>query len=108
MVLKANDRRTSCPCHDEFRAPRSDYIRQVALENNCNKHLGEMGASSSLDHGSKFRSLSLKAFESADTLNHSLVWLWVSDRGLPCHEFEPSTAKDPPCRAAMHVKSVES
>ncbi|GFU46193.1 hypothetical protein TNCV_2155311 [Trichonephila clavipes] len=30
MVLKANDRRTSCPCHDEFRGPRSDYIRQVA------------------------------------------------------------------------------
>ncbi|GFX36501.1 uncharacterized protein TNCV_1043131 [Trichonephila clavipes] len=24
MVLKANDRRTSCPCHDEFRGPRSD------------------------------------------------------------------------------------
>ncbi|GFX16036.1 uncharacterized protein TNCV_4702951 [Trichonephila clavipes] len=32
----------------------------------------------------------------------------VSDRGRPCHEFEPSTTKDPPCRAAMHVKSDES
>ncbi|GFV50936.1 hypothetical protein TNCV_301971, partial [Trichonephila clavipes] len=32
----------------------------------------------------------------------------VSDRGLPCHEFEPSTTKDPPSRAAMHAKSVES
>ncbi|GFV53680.1 hypothetical protein TNCV_2091831 [Trichonephila clavipes] len=32
-VLKANDRRTSCPGHDEFRGPRSDYVRQVALEN---------------------------------------------------------------------------
>ncbi|GFX03664.1 uncharacterized protein TNCV_2112361 [Trichonephila clavipes] len=31
MVLKANDRRTFCPCHDEFRGPRSDYVRQVAL-----------------------------------------------------------------------------
>ncbi|GFX05950.1 hypothetical protein TNCV_759861 [Trichonephila clavipes] len=31
MVLKANDRRTSCPCQDEFRGPRSDYVRQVAL-----------------------------------------------------------------------------
>ncbi|GFT82780.1 uncharacterized protein TNCV_4433691 [Trichonephila clavipes] len=31
MVLKANDRRTSCPCHDEFRGPRSDYVRQVTL-----------------------------------------------------------------------------
>ncbi|GFX98446.1 hypothetical protein TNCV_4002151 [Trichonephila clavipes] len=28
MVLKANDRRTSCPCHDEFRGSRSDYVRQ--------------------------------------------------------------------------------
>ncbi|GFY15904.1 uncharacterized protein TNCV_1285491 [Trichonephila clavipes] len=27
MVLKANDRRTSCPCHDKFRGPRSDYVR---------------------------------------------------------------------------------
>ncbi|GFT89402.1 chitotriosidase-1 [Trichonephila clavipes] len=31
----------------------------------------------------------------------------VSDCGLPCHEFEPSTTKYPPCRAAMHVKSVD-
>ncbi|GFX69525.1 uncharacterized protein TNCV_1768961 [Trichonephila clavipes] len=31
MVLKANDRRTSCPRHDEFRGPRSDYVRHVAL-----------------------------------------------------------------------------
>ncbi|GFV49511.1 hypothetical protein TNCV_1975041 [Trichonephila clavipes] len=32
MVLKANDRRTSCPCHDEFRGPRSDYVRQHSLQ----------------------------------------------------------------------------
>ncbi|GFS56023.1 transposable element Tcb2 transposase [Trichonephila clavipes] len=32
MVLKANDRRTSCPCHDEFRGPRSDYVRQDEVE----------------------------------------------------------------------------
>ncbi|GFU44046.1 hypothetical protein TNCV_4963581 [Trichonephila clavipes] len=31
-----------------------------------------------------------------------------SDRGWPCHKFEPSTTKDPPCREAMHVKSVQS
>ncbi|GFT40350.1 hypothetical protein TNCV_3115331 [Trichonephila clavipes] len=33
MVLKAkaNDRRTYTPCHDEFRGPRSDYVRQGAL-----------------------------------------------------------------------------
>ncbi|GFY02911.1 hypothetical protein TNCV_3507911 [Trichonephila clavipes] len=29
MVLKANDRRTSSPCHDEFRGPRSDCVRQL-------------------------------------------------------------------------------
>ncbi|GFV59752.1 uncharacterized protein TNCV_1908231 [Trichonephila clavipes] len=37
MVLKANDRRTFCPCHDEFRGPRSDYVRQVAVRNNISK-----------------------------------------------------------------------
>ncbi|GFY31456.1 hypothetical protein TNCV_4990151 [Trichonephila clavipes] len=31
-----------------------------------------------------------------------------SDRGWHCHEFEPSTTKDPPCRAVMHVNSVKS
>ncbi|GFT40608.1 uncharacterized protein TNCV_3007841 [Trichonephila clavipes] len=36
------------------------------------------------------------------------VVLKASDRGWLCHEFEPSTTKDPPCRAAMHAKSVES
>ncbi|GFW27848.1 uncharacterized protein TNCV_767281 [Trichonephila clavipes] len=36
MVLKANDRRTSCPCHDEFRGPRSDYVRQTpCILNRC-------------------------------------------------------------------------
>ncbi|GFU54010.1 hypothetical protein TNCV_246411 [Trichonephila clavipes] len=38
MVLKANDRRTSSPCHDEFRGPRSDCVRQVASDNNNNKY----------------------------------------------------------------------
>ncbi|GFX67269.1 uncharacterized protein TNCV_775261 [Trichonephila clavipes] len=33
---RANDRRTSCPCHDEFRGPRSDCVRRVASENNNN------------------------------------------------------------------------
>ncbi|GFY05391.1 uncharacterized protein TNCV_960871 [Trichonephila clavipes] len=27
---------------------------------------------------------------------------------VACHEFESSTTRDPPCRGAMHVKSVES
>ncbi|GFV75807.1 uncharacterized protein TNCV_1757351 [Trichonephila clavipes] len=33
MVLKTNDRRTSCPCHDEFHGPRSNYVRQQTAEN---------------------------------------------------------------------------
>ncbi|GFV37068.1 uncharacterized protein TNCV_791551 [Trichonephila clavipes] len=41
MVLKANDRRTSCPCHDEFRGPRSDYVRQVALATTTTTTLSE-------------------------------------------------------------------
>ncbi|GFS71837.1 hypothetical protein TNCV_3715121 [Trichonephila clavipes] len=32
MALKTNDRRTSNPMYDEFRGPRSDYVRQVTLE----------------------------------------------------------------------------
>ncbi|GFV16940.1 uncharacterized protein TNCV_4365401 [Trichonephila clavipes] len=38
MVLKANDRRTSCPCHDEFHGPRSDYVRQIGLAIHQNDH----------------------------------------------------------------------
>ncbi|GFT22942.1 hypothetical protein TNCV_1857521 [Trichonephila clavipes] len=34
--------------------------------------------------------------------------LATDNRGLPCHEFKPSTTKDPLRRAVMHVKSVES
>ncbi|GFS96445.1 transposable element Tcb2 transposase [Trichonephila clavipes] len=35
-------------------------------------------------------------------------WLrYPTMAGMSC-EFDPSTTKDPPCRAAMHVKSVES
>ncbi|GFX00698.1 fatty acid synthase [Trichonephila clavipes] len=40
MVLKANDRRTSSPCHDEFRRPRSDYVRQAALETTTTTQIG--------------------------------------------------------------------
>ncbi|GFV18986.1 hypothetical protein TNCV_4758711 [Trichonephila clavipes] len=29
----------------------------------------------------------------------------VTDSWPACHEFEPSTAEDPPCKGAMHVKS---
>ncbi|GFT68339.1 uncharacterized protein TNCV_659431 [Trichonephila clavipes] len=31
MVLKTNDRRTFCPCYDEFRRPRSDCVRQLKV-----------------------------------------------------------------------------
>ncbi|GFV19138.1 hypothetical protein TNCV_3223561 [Trichonephila clavipes] len=32
----------------------------------------------------------------------------VTDSWPACHQFQPSTAEDPPCRGAMHVKSVKS
>ncbi|GFT97892.1 hypothetical protein TNCV_2167911 [Trichonephila clavipes] len=34
---------------------------------------------------------------------HSRLVVKVSNCGLPCHEFEPSTTKDPPCREAMQL-----
>ncbi|GFT83947.1 hypothetical protein TNCV_2020251 [Trichonephila clavipes] len=43
---------------------------------------------------------------------HELVAGLPSGQGIgswqACHECKSSTTKDPPCRAAMHVKSVES
>ncbi|GFV66078.1 uncharacterized protein TNCV_2891481 [Trichonephila clavipes] len=47
------------------------------------------------------------------------TWRYVNERlwypsgqgigsWLACHEFEPSTTKDPPCRGEMHVKSAKS
>ncbi|GFV66828.1 hypothetical protein TNCV_2901851 [Trichonephila clavipes] len=41
-----------------------------------------------------------------DTRKRKLSLLFVDHQR--CHEFEPSTTKDPPCRGEMHVKSVES
>ncbi|GFW52798.1 hypothetical protein TNCV_2393771 [Trichonephila clavipes] len=33
--------------------------------------------------------------------------VWVSDRGLPCHEFEPSTTKDPPSKGKNQHKEMK-
>ncbi|GFT96385.1 hypothetical protein TNCV_306611 [Trichonephila clavipes] len=49
----------------------------------------------------------LPLFYETPTCHGSRV-VQVSDRSLPCYEFDPSITKDPPCRAAMRVKSVES
>ncbi|GFW96893.1 hypothetical protein TNCV_2160281 [Trichonephila clavipes] len=38
MVLKA----LLAPCHDEFRWPHSDYVRQVALETTTNERMFEL------------------------------------------------------------------
>ncbi|GFY21019.1 hypothetical protein TNCV_3990631 [Trichonephila clavipes] len=39
-----------------------------------------------------------------------MAWPRAQGHGLvpACHEFEPNTAEDVPCRSTMHVKSVES
>ncbi|GFU63524.1 hypothetical protein TNCV_1000751 [Trichonephila clavipes] len=44
----------------------------------------------------------------ATPLGHGSLVVKVSDSWQACHEFEPSTAEDPPCRGVMHVKCVES
>ncbi|GFW43593.1 hypothetical protein TNCV_4769451 [Trichonephila clavipes] len=48
-----------------------------------------------------------KSAESSNVLRGSLV-IKVTDLWPTCDEFEPSTAEDPPCSGAMHVKSVDS
>ncbi|GFW81877.1 hypothetical protein TNCV_2885511 [Trichonephila clavipes] len=35
LKVKVNDRRTSSPCHDEFRGPRSDSVRQNTFLVRC-------------------------------------------------------------------------
>ncbi|GFU55092.1 hypothetical protein TNCV_425991 [Trichonephila clavipes] len=40
--------------------------------------------------------------------DHGSLMVKVTDSWLACHEFEPSTDKDPPCGGAMHIKFVES
>ncbi|GFT51043.1 histone-lysine N-methyltransferase SETMAR [Trichonephila clavipes] len=51
-----------------------------------------------------------KSRHSSPTTDVAAVAEWSRYRivGWPCREFEPSTTKDPPCRAVMHVKSVKS
>ncbi|GFX99855.1 uncharacterized protein TNCV_258921 [Trichonephila clavipes] len=39
---------------------------------------------------------------------HGSLVVKVTDSVPACHEFEPSTDEDPPCRETMHVKSVQS
>ncbi|GFU77013.1 hypothetical protein TNCV_4521691 [Trichonephila clavipes] len=74
-------------------------------------------SSSSLDHGSKLRGPSpIGSF--VVRLKYNPLSLPVGGRGSrvvkilshgwPCHEFETSTTKDPPCRGAVHVKPVKN
>ncbi|GFX52054.1 hypothetical protein TNCV_4653831 [Trichonephila clavipes] len=39
---------------------------------------------------------------------HGNLVVKVTDSWPACHDFEPSTPKDAPCRVAMHFKSAES
>ncbi|GFX33275.1 uncharacterized protein TNCV_1796481 [Trichonephila clavipes] len=50
MVLKANDRRTCCPCHDEFRGPRSDYVRQHSQTQTTQKTVSLTAGSEKRSH----------------------------------------------------------
>ncbi|GFY14591.1 hypothetical protein TNCV_4827951 [Trichonephila clavipes] len=64
---------------------------------------------------SKIRGLLIISFYLRRTSNliilnsrHVTVGFKVTDSWPTCHEFKPSSSEDPPCRVAMHVKSVEA
>ncbi|GFY25602.1 hypothetical protein TNCV_2487221 [Trichonephila clavipes] len=95
MVLKAkaNDRgKILALSRDEFRGPRPDLVRQVALVTTT---IAFTIACSHLQSTDRVR-------------GHGRRVVKVLYRDCPCHELEPSTTKDPPCRGAMHIKSVEN
>ncbi|GFX36348.1 hypothetical protein TNCV_4932611 [Trichonephila clavipes] len=57
-------------------------------------------SSSSLDHGSKLRDPSPIALVQSYIVQcgHGNLVVKVTDPWPVCHEFEPCTTKDPPCR----------
>ncbi|GFW27927.1 hypothetical protein TNCV_768071 [Trichonephila clavipes] len=68
-------------------------------------------SSSSLERGSKLlvqSPVTLELLSRATFCGRSSRVVKVLDSGWPCHEFEPSTTKDPPFSRAMHAKSVGS
>ncbi|GFT15970.1 hypothetical protein TNCV_3315331 [Trichonephila clavipes] len=111
---------------DEFHEPRSDIARQEALAtttitekiNACNieitsrrpMHLKSV-EDQCLPVGVVVEKRMVLAQVSSSALDRRAAvaqWLRYPTTWQACHEFDPSTTKDPPCRAAMHVKSVES
>ncbi|GFY08726.1 hypothetical protein TNCV_5006391 [Trichonephila clavipes] len=48
--------------------------------------------------------LHIKKYERSS--GHGSLVVKATDSWLVYYEFEPSTAEDPPCRVAMHIKSV--
>ncbi|GFW17285.1 hypothetical protein TNCV_1957561 [Trichonephila clavipes] len=45
---------------------------------------------------------------SADSCGHGSLVVKITDSWPACHDIEPITAEDPPCRGVMQVKSVEN
>ncbi|GFW55487.1 hypothetical protein TNCV_118711 [Trichonephila clavipes] len=123
MVLKTNDRHTSCPCHDEFHGSRFYYVRQIEaheIRRGKGLEVRQSLALSTIQVTVPFSSAKFSEGTIDSWRNHlppppsflhgteSSRMVKVSDRGWPCHEIEPSTTKDPPCKAPLYVKSVES
>ncbi|GFV34423.1 uncharacterized protein TNCV_5137641 [Trichonephila clavipes] len=66
LKVKANDRRTSSPCHHVFRGPRSDYVRQV-LGRGCARKLSISRVKIQSIHGD--REKSRKSLSNSETLS---------------------------------------
>ncbi|GFV65322.1 transposable element Tc3 transposase [Trichonephila clavipes] len=95
------------PCHDEFRGPRSDYVRQL-----CNAFAvwsfskKPLNWKSSCEVGGRGREVGgLQNWGDSG----SLV-VKVTDSWLVCHEFEPSTTEDPLCRdrCTLHLSRAQT
>ncbi|GFY00299.1 hypothetical protein TNCV_4711011 [Trichonephila clavipes] len=91
LKAKGNDRRKNLALgRDEFRKPRSNFVRQVAL------------VTTQLQPIANISEFLLTSQYKAERV------VKVTDLWPTCHEFMPSTPEDPPCREAMHGKSVKA
>ncbi|GFW97727.1 histone-lysine N-methyltransferase SETMAR [Trichonephila clavipes] len=101
MVLKANDRRTSCPCHNEFRGPRSDYVRQQYCNQNNGREFSNQVISKicamwkddvTVVHGKPRHSQTQGSVERANQDIQNILTAWMNDNDTnkccPAHVIE--------------------
>ncbi|GFX93825.1 hypothetical protein TNCV_1590011 [Trichonephila clavipes] len=113
MVLKANDRRTSCPCHDEFRGPRSDYVRQKRGEGR-KAHSGYLPFRTNAStlpitpKRSSSRDVGTSSYRHHTTTGGLIEsWLEIGERRYPVMTSSFDVGKYPPCRELMNAVDAE-